>query len=448
MDLEQSSLFREVQAIIQGSSKPVHHTWTAEFHANGETIEFLKVLTVDFRQDYELAYADEIMLTVSMPIGTYSKRMYPYQDNLEITLYRKPLHEASATNDAETEVQSERYAATLVDKGNPMIEGTGAVSLDEATLNLTGLVEVEFQLVNKAVEQMRMMSVGDIFRNCTVEDVLKAVLTKSGTAVKVETSRKPKGVEMVEASNKTKRDHVIIPHGTPLVELPQYIHDKCGVYSSGFNYYYQNDFWYIYPCYDTTRFTKATRTLTVLNIPKDKFPNIERSYRKDGSNLVVLATGDAKFRDNTEAMQLNDGNGVRFADATKFMSGLSTVENNKTVVKRSENNNEFVAEKRKNGNQFVRLSDRAIHANPFVEYSRLAAKQGGVFGFVWENSNPALVFPGMPVKVLYMSGEEIKEIYGVVLKAHHVVQTKGVGLTELRYACASTLSIYVKAPQE
>lgn len=444
MEIEQTSLWREVQAVVNSPSKPVHYLWLAELEIAGNVYKALKVNSIDFLSNYEGNYADEIIVELSLSGGTYAKRIYPFKENINCTLFRYPLNEIGDTPNAEAYIQTEIYTATLLDTGNPMLESNGMNSPSEETLNLTNIFQIQFQLVNKALEQLRMISVGGVYRGVTTEDVIKAVLTSNSKRIQVEFARSIVGVDMVPASNQMKREHVVIPQGTRLVHIPEYIQKKCGgVYSSGLGYYLQGDYWYVYPCYDTTRFSQASRTLTVINIPTNKLPGIERTYRRNGQNLVVLATGEVRFRDNSEALQLNAGNGTRFADADRFLGNFSATTNNRTVVSRKINNSELVSTTRLTGNQNVQLSDQAINANSFEEYSKLARRQGSVLSFIWENSLPNLIYPGTMVRVLYMEESIIKDVYGVVLKAHHYVQMHGQGMTNGRHICRTMLSIFV-----
>jgi len=449
MEIENSSLYREIQAVLNSPNKPVHFQWKAEIHVNGVTYHPLKVLSIDFAEDYETKYADEIIITLAISGGTYAKRIYPFKDKVDITLFRNPLQETAAVYDTEAGLSSERYAATLIDTGNPIVEGNGSNTPTEESLNLTNIFEISFQLVNKALEQMRMLSVGGVYRNTTTENVVKTILTNESKKVVVDGVRRPVGVDMFPASNMKVRDHVIIPQGTKLVSLPEYVQSKCGgVYSSGLGYYFKKDHWYIYPCYDTTRFNKAPNTLTIINVPRNKLPDVERTYRQDGKNIVIIATGDVKLRDDSESQQLNQGNGVRFADADTFMNGFSKTVNNKTVINRGKNNSEVIAASRASGNNNVHVSNNPINSNPFVEYSKLARRQGNFISLVWENSSPALILPGMMVRVLYMDSEGINDVYGVLLKAHHYAQTKGTGMTDMRYVTRSALSIFTQQIKE
>lgn len=445
MEIENSSLFREVLQIINSPAKPVHYQYYAIVHAGGRDYPALKVISIDYDADYELNYSDIIVLRLAVPGGTYAYRMYPAQANLDITLVRVPLSETGSDFDEDATPQSERYTAILLDTGNPVVDSSGRNPVDEDVLNITNIFEVDFQLINKSLEQIRLLSVGGPYRQTTVTDVIKTALTVGSQRVQVEGVRAPQGVDMVEANNTTKREHIIIPQGTLLVNLPEYVHQKCGgVYSAGMGYYLQGDHWYVYPCYDVTRYANAARTMTIINVPPNKFPDVDRTYRQDGQNLVVLATGEVSFRDYTDAQQLNDGNGVRFADATKFMSGFSESEGNQTVVSRGANNTEVVSVERENGKNNVKTSDRAINANPYLEYSMLARRQGSFLQMVWEKSNPSLVYPGMMIRVLYLKGDQIEELFGVILKAQHHVKMNGQGLSSMRHTSQSALAIFVQ----
>lgn len=445
MELENSSLYREVRAVIESPVKPVHYVWAADIHTPTSTYRVLKVLSIDFVCDYEAAYADTVLVTVAVLGGVYAKRIYPAQSELDITLYRTPLREQGSTADYERDLEVERYTATMIDAGNPLLEGNAGSVLTEEALNATNIFEITFQLVNKSLEQMRMISVGGVYRYVTAEDVIKGILTRESKRLQVEGIRMPQGVDMVPASNTAVRNHVIIPQGTKLVDIPAYVQNKCGgVYSSGMGYYLQGDYWYVYPCFDVTRFAKANRTMTIINIPPNKFPGVERTYRKDGNSIVVLATGEVRFRDDTDSQQLNSGNGVRFADATLFMEGYSKTKDNVTTVARGANVSEFLSSSRPNGKNNVQISDQPITANPFAEYSKLSRREGSLLSLVWENSQPSAVFPGMMVKLLYLEEDEIKTTYGVMLKAHHYVSMVGEGMASERHKTNSALSVFVQ----
>lgn len=446
MELEQSGLYQEVQAIT-ASPNPVHFAWSAIIHLNATSVDLtpMKLVSHDIDADFEANYSDQTIVRLLVPAGKYTFQIYPNQSNLDISITKQPLMETGDTTDTTQPFQTERFTATLIDKGDPSVQGNGQNSISEDDLDRTNLIEVDFQLVNKALEQIRMKTVGNIFRYTTPEDVIKGVLTMESTNVLINNVQAVQGVEMVDADNTTQRDHLVIPHGTKLVNLPKYVHEKCGgVYGAGIGYYLQNGMWYVYPCYDPTRFAQAAQTMTVIIIPENKYPNMERTYRQEGTNLVVLATGKVKTKDSSDSKQLTHGNGVRFADATMFMEGFSTTTNNKALAARGATNSEFVSVQRPNGLNNVQVSPNRITANPYLEYSTLAKRNGGVMGLVWEHSDPSLIVPGMLVRILYLSDDQIQQRYGVILKAHHSVQMAAPGLTVARHVQRSILSVFTQ----
>lgn len=446
MEIDQSSLYREINQIITSGEKPVHNHWSAIIHVgDNENINPLAVISIDFKNDYLHQYAIEHHVTVLLPAGTYAKRIYPYLDQLDITLVCQPIGETSEGLSDDLQISSERYTAILIDTGNPIIEMSSRNSPSEEALNLSGLYEVTFQLVDKFLEKIRMVTIGGIYHNLTVETAIKGLLANTAKNVKVDQDRMLKGVSMVTASNQKPRDHIVLPPRLSIMEIPEYIHFKCGgVYSSGLGHYLTKDFWYVFPCFDVTRFNKTQKTLTIINVPPNRLPGLERTYRLDGDNLVIISTGQVKFRDQSNVAQLNQGNGVRFTDATQMMEKFSVTVGNKTLASRASNNSEFIADKRKNGNNFVTPGKNPITDNPFVEYSSLAMRQGSLITLVWENAKRDLLYPGMPVKILYLDDGVINELYGTLLMEHGYVSRRDKGITTRRHITSTVLGVFIK----
>jgi hypothetical protein len=445
MDILESALANEIGVITTNPAVEVTYFWRADVHANDQVTPAIKVLSIDIVRDYETSFTDETIVTLVISAGKYAYRIYPYLKNLEITMYKEPLGETDGQPDNTRVIESERYVATLIDPIAINVAGNSANELDEASLDLTNLFELKFQLINKSVDQVRMKTVGGIYRRCKVEDVVKSILTMYSPKVEVQDNDIPLGVEMVPPSNQNVQEHIVIPHGTRLVDAPEYIHKHCsGIYTTGLSYYYQANNWYVFPPYDSSKFEHSDKTLTVVRLPANRMPGIERTFRKDGNNLVILATGDAQVKNESEALLLSSGNGVRFSDANQFMTTIVKKSGNKAIISRSDVSNEFISTQRPNGNNLVLPSSKRITSNPWLEYSQLAAKNGSLIGLVWENSDPSLITPGMSVKILYLDGEEIRQIFGLVIKAHHYVSTRGSGITVSRHTCSTGLTVFAQ----
>jgi hypothetical protein len=444
MEIENSSLYQDVQEVIQSGIKPVHYTWKATIHAGDLDIDVMKVTSRDTLLEFDLKYAEEMMLTVELGLGTYAHHVYPNQDKLDITLTRYPIGEVGDAQNSEQNVQTQRYTAVLVDKGDVKLEANNANTPTEAALNLTKILPVEFQLINKTLEQLRLKTFGVTLRDATVEKAVKAILTTFSQQINVDAPQIPKGVSMVKASNQTKYGQMVLPHGLRLVQLPAYIQEHFGIYSAGLGYFFHQGYWYLYPRYNVERYTETEKTLTIINVPQNRFTGTERTYNQVGSHLTILATSEVRLEDRSTSLQLNAGNGTRYADANKFMEGFNLTKNNKTVVSRGRNTSEFISTERPNGMNNIRFSDKMITANPYAEYSKLAERNGAYFSMRWENSDQSLIVPGMVAKILYLDGEEIKELYGSLLKVHHYDQMAGAGYVSTRFVSHSVLVFFVE----
>lgn len=447
MEFEQSGLMLEVNAIMNQGAKPVQFQVNCHIIVNttNTTITPLKVLNVDIERNYLDGYSDNIMLEVSLPTGLYSKQIYPYKNNIDVSLVLTPMMETGDQVDTSDAPQSETYTATLLDTGSPAMEQNGFNAPTQYNMDLTGQTTVHFQLVNKALDQMRMMDVGQVFRGATVDDAIKTLLTNASQTTTVNGQRTVQGVTMQKSANTQARQHIVIPHGVKLVDAAKYIQKFAGgVYNGGMGCYLQGNQWHVYSAMDTTRFNTSQSTLTVINLPKNKYTNVERTYRVAGGQLVVLATGNVKFRDPSNAKQQNLGNGLRFSDATKFMGNFAQLGDNKALASRGANNNEFIGLKRPSGNNNVHRSDNPINANSLEEYSKLSRAMGSVIQMEWQHSSPLLITPGLPTQIMYLDEDSIQTINGVVVGAHHFMQMIGSNFSSAKYATSTVLSIFVQ----
>lgn len=449
MQLEQSSMWPEIQSVVNSGAKPVHFSWRATIHVNrtGVDIPAQKVLSIDTRSDFEANYTDYTILRVVLTGGVYANQVYPFQDDLEITLTQYPIGETSDGSDGGGKVAAKRYQATLRDNGNPLMQGQSQNLSTQTALDLTNVLEIEFQLMDKTVEQLSMVSVGGVWRNCTMEDFLRTTLTNYSQTAVVDAAIQIKGVDVATPSNTAKRDHIVVPHGTRLLDLPDYVQHKCGgIYSTGLGSYLRDQHWYLYPLLDYTRAAEGEDLVTILVVPPSKFSGAERTYRQDPGNLVLVASGELNFQSDSQAQQLNYGNGVRFADATKLLEGVVKTANNKTLAARGALVSEFVTLVRKSGLNNVQKSSNPITANPHVEASKLARRNGAVVSLLWEHSNAALLKPSSTIQILYMQNERVRTLRGVLLKTQTHIGTAGRGLTNSRYISNTGISCFVETP--
>jgi len=445
MEIEKTPLWREALDIIENGDILGIIGWSAIIHLgtpDSEILIPLQVNALNLRRDYNLAYADEFTCTLSMPLGKYARRVYPNRNTLQITLTKTYLKGTSKEIDYSKPVETERYTATLIDERGGAVEGQGRESNTEDALDLVDILDVNFQLYNKNIEQIRMMTVGAVFRSTNMHDVIKTVLSNEASKSKVDTKLKIQGVDIIPVSNKEKHEQVVITHGVKLTDVPNFLQNKYGVYNSGLGSYIQGNLWYVFPMYDTSQFEKRENNVTILVLPTSKCPEIERSFKKKGASVTILVSSDTNFKEDTANSYLNTGNGVRIGDANSFMENHSATKDNKTTIARKKTNSEFITDSRPDGCNNVLLPSNRITANPFTTYSDLVSRNGGVFKAIWNNSDISLIIPGMMAKIVYFDQDKVCEIYGVVLAMKHTSLKVG-DVKSQRHTTNSCIYVFV-----
>lgn len=432
MNIQQSVINKEINAILSSGTKPVFYDWEVHIHANNKTIKPMIVLAIDMDRDYIKQLSDVLSVEVSLPQGDVDIDIIPYKSKLEVTLIRKPLKETTTaqTNDYLPPV-SFRYKAVLYDGSSNEVKGNLPNVKDKETANRTSLVDIRLQLLNPVLEVLRTMTFGGSLRNVSPAIAIRSIFStrKHLTAGLDNNQNSIKGVNIAYGANDKVRKHIIIPHLTPLLKIPDLIHREAGgVFASGLGFYLQGNYWYMFAPYDLKAYSRSNKTLTIITVPANRVVKPERSYRETPNQVLLLATGESKHIELSESQQLNKGNGIIFMDATKAFEEWGVVENNKFIVDKSKNVTQATIAKREDGIDFLRQTDTKFTSNPLFEYSKLASRFGDVIQHTWENANPDLLYPGMPVRNMYISNNQAKELYGVLIgvKVLNTSDTKGM----------------------
>lgn len=256
-----------------------------------------------------------------------------------------------------------------------------------------------------------------MFRKTSGIGLMKTLLTLFSTNDDVDAVTSVTGVDVVDGYSMVEREQIQIKTPTPLVKAIGVIQNSCGgVYPTGFSFFLQGNKWFIFPPYDVNLFNKARKTLTVINLPKDRLPGLEKTHFNSDTKLVVLSTRDATYIDNREANTFNDGASISFVDSDRFFEGFAKVENNKIMVNAAKNVNEVTLAERADGVSIIRPSNSLITSNKNIELSKLAKSRGFYIQLTWENSDDSLLYPGMPSKILFLKDKRPASATGVLIE--------------------------------
>lgn len=447
MGIENTTIFKEMQAVPADGSKPVTFQVKAEIYAGGTVVNVFRVVSQDISRRYHENFSDVIMIECLVPLGDFHEHVLTNKDNLEVVVYKYAYKEDGNTVDLSRKIESQRYRAFIKEEPTPNIQKASRDNISTAGSNLTGFKKLYIQLIDIVAYKLMKQTVGGTFVNEVPGDVLWAVLGEESYRAGGPGEQAVRGVDIVKPYSNTKpSEHILIPHDVSLVDLPIYIQSCCdGVYSTGMGYYLQKGLWYVYPAADTERFNKSEMTLTVLNVPSNKMPHVERTYRQTNGQVIALCTGGMKHYDNSEETQQNEGNGARIASAGKAVqSEFGLFKDEQYFIARKENNSEFYSYQRKDGVNKAAFQLRAFSSNPHVTYTKIAFRECAYVDLVWQNSNDSLIYPGMPAKLMYENNGVVEEVLGVVHAANHFITGSAQSMVDNPHKTITVITLLIK----
>lgn len=446
MEVLDTIITREINEIRNFTQVSIAHGWTLIVKANGKEIKALYLNSVGLNRLYTMNFADELVVEAVFVNGQYEQDIVPYKDQLEVTLIKIPYAaNIQGSVDRGKQVVTNVYKAQLLTGGaSATVAGDSPLAINKGGSSKFAVSTVKLQLFNPVVDSIRKLTFGTVFRQTKAIDAIRYVLGRVARPVSADDSVNIRGVHVLMDTKEDPREHIVVPHLTPVIQVPNVIHQNVGgIYPTGFHYYLQNRIWYVYPLYDHQRFGKEQRSLTVIKIPANRMPSMERTYRWTDSQVIALTTRETKHIDMSESAQLNEGNGARFVDAGQMME-MYQVGGNKAVANAKGLVTEVVADPRADKSDMVMAGTSTITDKWNIEYSELARKAGSVIQTIWENASIELLYPGMPVRYIFMDGNVSKEMYGVLHAVETIETPTSINVADRRFQTNALLTLFVQ----
>lgn len=410
-------ILKELSLIDQYGQKTPYHTWKATLYVKDQPIQIPLVSKVHIKRDYLKDFGDRFRVIVKCDSAMYSNYIYPHRDNLKLTLVRKPVYVKGAGGKVDQLYQYMQYDAILVSVSDDNVTGVNPFAGNKDMVNSHMIMNVEFQITSRVLKRLKGSTLSTNVRASVPIDAIRAILTNYSRDELDLASEVIEGVDVAPGYSTEEVDQVLVPQGTSLVDVPQVIHQNGkGIYQTGFSYYLQGNYWYVFSPFDVKRFEQGSysKALTIINVPKWQVPAIEKTYRDTGTQLIVIANGDTKQMDTTERAFMNQGVGAQYANADKLLEEQDEYKDGKVSSTPRNYISAFTGTTRPDGvNPLNR--DVKITANPSIEYGKIAERRGMYFGIIWDNAAPESIYPGMPVKYVYISNGLPVALHGTVV---------------------------------
>jgi len=445
MAFDQSSLKGEVNAVVGADDSAPSRRLEVELKAGEHVVTVMKTVTLEMRRSYWSSFGDVVFLDLMISSGVFAHLVQPNKDNLSATLFWYPVQGAYNVPYQEEEVLTTQYKAILHGIDSPAIEGNEQAASSPTAMDLSSMQQYRFELISPVIDQLRMMTFGAVIQSSTPEQALRSIMTRAIPKLRLSADLRLRGVDFVPPDNTDVQKQFVIPHGTPLLDMADYIQNTVGLYSKGIGTYLQDRNWWVYPLYDLTLFDTAEKTLTLINVPSNRYQGIDRTYRTTANQVIALVTGQVKALDPSEVAQISHGHGTRFGHPDRmFKAFMVDNKDNTTNSSRKDMVSEYHTSAHPDGSKFAPISSRRIITNRYLETSELAVRQGSFVVCTWNHSVIGLFYPGMPVKYIYETENETREVQGQLHEVHHFMSSTRPGIKDKDMSTRSVMLIFVE----
>lgn len=447
MSTDNTLISREMQE-VRDTGKGAHYLIKVQLLVNKKWLTPMKLDLYNVDRDYEGGYADIRTLSFMMLLGTYTFDVLPYRNDIQVDVTYVPVGESGSGQRSDERALTRRFRGLLMDPSDAAMTTNVSNQGSRQQMDNQPPKQVEIQLVEECVYDLQMRSVGGKFRNMTPYEVLMTILTASTTYMDAKDEKRILGVNSVGTPNPEKRTQIPIPHGKKVGQVANILqNDEGGVFSAGLGCYLQDQYWYVFPLYDTSHASKQKRSITIYCVPGDRFDGSERTYRTTDNRLIILASGDATSLTQTDGANVQAGNGLRFLDARKLLNGFATNNGNRMLIDKASNLFEFAAKKITEGVNNIQWSAKPISSNPFAHYSALARMNGQVQTVQWRHGDGELLAPGDLVDFYAIAEGKINKYKGVLLGSQESRQAAEPGMVVTRHHAIVSLKLFLENPE-
>ncbi len=445
--IETSSIWKDVSKVIASKPNDVFYDYRATIHTALEDYGILSITNIDIVRDYMHNVGDHIQIVLLMSFGDYVKRLYPFVNNLELTITTMV---KKVGNGKPPPNIKQRYKAVFLPHNNIHIDGSEYSAVSKETLDHMQPVTVTLQLLDRALEPLRIKMTAGTYINIKQESLMRSVITTECNKILVDGKPCLDAIDIYTPDNSDIQTHIILPTGTHVLSIPTYLQEKMnGVYGSGIGSYFQTyagkRTFFIYPLYNTKRYnspnTNKNKAIFYF-VPSYTYKGIDNTYMVDGSVLKVLCTSDKKYLDDGETQYMNSGSGFMQADARAFMSKPVVLDsNNVPSGNPARTMTQVVNKSRDDGLNYAPVSKHGISSNPFIQYSEIAKRNVSKIDIVWEHSDASLIYPGMPCEFVFLDNGVRTTLKGIIVNTHTSIFKANTGVVSSLMARNTLISI-------
>ena len=413
-------------------------------HTKEHDIPIQLVESVEILRDFNSNTSDYIVASFIMGMGDFIKDVYPYRDNLNLTIIRIFGKERIKYN----------YKFIILNNQTG-VSGSMYTNASRDELNKNQQVRVVGQCIERVAEALRLSYPKGIYHNMNLEDMAHSMYLTNLRQVNSRLGGVNLNLTLAPLDNQKVYNHIKVPTGVNVMNIATYLQEKeYGLYNGGIGTYYLchdskhtvdgvdrypsvNNL-YIYPLYSNVRFDKVKKNLIIYGVSSAKFDLVENTYMLDGDVLSIVAGLSTNSIDDGGNRQLEHGVGFSNLDANSIIERNSQVKDSEVTVSKDKLNQGMIDINRRDQNNLARHIGSVANTYPYR--TQVIKDTMMVYQVQWNYCDPNLIYPGMPVMFVYMDS-----MYGLV-KLKGTVQSMYILYNEGSNAPNSLLNIMVDRP--
>lgn len=345
------------------------------------------------------ARSEKIGIKLKLQPSVYFDEIIPYRDNLTIQVI------------ADTEQQRIVREFVIIPTNDRDLRTEGQVSNvgNMKGFDNVSLAEYEFQLMDKGFSKLRNIQISENFLMNNPGNVLKLVMDYYSKKVDMKDCPPYKGLYIHEPfDNINNYNQILIPEGTRLIDVPKYLQtqNEYGIYSKGLGAFYKQNYWWVYPLYNTTLCETHHRPVDIIKVPQDKIPTLDYTFYRSDVSMTIIATGQSSHDDNADIRKQNTGVGKRVVLGTAVSGETGThYEKGRAVITRADALQEFKLSSRGDGNEYIPIDPNPT-GNLCAALSQNSINEGEIVQIEWHNGDVGYLEPGHPVRYQYIGPDD------------------------------------------
>ena len=333
------------------------------------------------------------------------------------------------------------YQAFIRNPRDEKIEARPNTVTNTGMDDVYALEELDIQLVENGLFEFREYNAGKVYRNVKFDQLLAGAMSRPIQALS-DSGKIGYDVTVAPIHNTNIEYQLAIPENTKLIDLPSYLQKNSGIYQQGMANFLMNGHWYIYPPYKLDNFPNTKNRLTIINVPKNELLGINKSFYIESGNVVIFATGDSLHLDNIENELDKEGNGIRLTKTGDRLDHNTVTDKGVTTLNPG-NVIELSVDNRVGGVNRMKPSSDGFSNNPWNAASNVASKICGKLVVQWEYSDPFLLMPGMPARIIYRVNNTLYSTLGTLAAFESTVYTPQKLVTDNKYITHTQLSFLI-----